>query len=69
MHFGSARVTALHYLIEGPLRAVVPMPAIVKGFDLGLRLLAGRSAEKNVVAGLAVERPITATRARQTKNQ
>jgi len=47
-----------YYLIKGTLGGLIPVPRVLERLDLGLRLLAGRRLEQDVIGGIGVERRI-----------
>ncbi len=57
-HVEGARPPAVHHLVKGILRRVVPVPAVFERFDLCVRFAARCSAEQDVVIGIRIERRI-----------
>ena len=53
--FRNIAIAAFHDFIECPLCMIVPVPSILKGFNLSLRLLSSWRFEENVVVSLAVK--------------
>lgn len=51
-HLRHFSVAALHDFVEGLLRDAIPMPRVLKGFDLRLRLCPSRGPEQDVVIRL-----------------
>jgi hypothetical protein len=49
---------ALYHLVEGLLSLVGPVPRVLKGFNLSMRLFASRRTKQDVVVRVRVERGI-----------
>ena len=57
-HLGRRPVARPQHILKRRLGAVVPVPGVVEGLDLGGALIALRPLEKDVVGGVRIERRV-----------
>jgi hypothetical protein len=54
-HDPSVRMLAGQHLVKCALGSFIPMPRIIKGFDLGLRLFTRWALNQNVIGSVRIE--------------